>query len=101
MANNNGSTFAGLNANSLFYNLSGGLVMLIGRFWIAIPILALAGSLARKPTIHVSAGALPTHTPMFAIWLMVVTLSIGGMTFLPALALGPIAEHLLNFDIPR
>jgi len=101
MANNNGSTFAGLNANSLFYNVSGGLVMLIGRFWIAIPILALAGSLARKPTIHVSAGALPTHTPMFAIWLMVVTLSIGGMTFLPALALGPIAEHLLNLDTPQ
>jgi len=101
MANNNGSTFAGLNANSPFYNVSGGLAMLIGRFWIAIPTLALAGSLARKPTIHISPGALPTHTPMFAIWLMVVTLSIGGMTFLPALALGPIAEHLLNFDTPQ
>jgi K+-transporting ATPase ATPase A chain len=101
MANNNGSTFAGLNANNLFYNVGGALVMLMGRFWIAIPTLALAGSLARKPTIYVSAGALPTHTPMFAIWLMVVTLSIGGMTFLPALALGPVAEHLLNFGSPQ
>jgi potassium-transporting ATPase potassium-binding subunit len=95
MANNNGSTFGGLNANSLFYNISGGLVMLLGRFWIAIPILALAGSFAAKKVVHVSEGALPTHTPSFAVWLMVVTLATGAMTFLPALALGPILEHLL------
>jgi potassium-transporting ATPase potassium-binding subunit len=95
MANNNGSTFGGLNANSLFYNISGGLVMLLGRFWVAIPTLALAGSFAAKKVVHVSEGALPTHTPLFAVWLMVVTLATGAMTFLPALALGPIMEHLL------
>ena len=95
MANNNGSTFGGLNANSHFYNVSGALVMLLGRFWIAIPTLALAGSFAAKKVVHISEGALPTHTPSFAVWLMVVTLAIGAMTFLPALALGPIVEHLL------
>ena len=95
MANNNGSTFGGLNANNLFYNVSGGLVMLLGRFWIAVPILALAGSLARKKIVHVSEGTLPTHTPLFAVWLMVVTLTISALTFLPALALGPVVEHLL------
>jgi K+-transporting ATPase ATPase A chain len=94
MANNNGSTFGGLNANSLFYNISGALVMLLGRFWIAVPTLALAGSLAAKKIVHVSEGALPTHTPLFAVWLMIVTISVGAMTFLPALALGPIVEHL-------
>jgi K+-transporting ATPase ATPase A chain len=95
MANNNGSTFGGLNANSLFYNVSGGLVMLLGRFWIAIPTLALAGSFATKKVVHISEGALPTHTPLFGAWLMVVTLATSAMTFLPALALGPIVEHLL------
>jgi len=95
MANNNGSTFGGLKANNLFYNVSGGLVMLLGRFWIAVPILALAGSLARKKIVHVSEGTLPTHTPLFAVWLMVVTLTISALTFLPALALGPVVEHLL------
>jgi K+-transporting ATPase ATPase A chain len=95
MANNNGSTFGGLNANNLFYNVSGGLVMLLGRFWTSIPTLALAGSFAGKKSVHVSEGALPTHTLLFAIWLMIVTLTIGAMTFLPALALGPIVEHLL------
>lgn len=95
MANNNGSTFGGLNADSLFYNVSGGLVMLLGRFWIAIPTLALAGSFAAKKVIHVSEGALPTHTPLFAVWLMVVILLISALTFLPALALGPVVEHLL------
>lgn len=95
MANNNGSTFAGLNANSLFYNVSGGLVMLLGRFWIAVPTLALAGSFAAKKVVHISEGALPTHTPLFAVWLMFVTLATGAMTFLPSLALGPIVEHLL------
>jgi len=95
MANNNGSTFAGLNANSPFYNVSGGLVMLLGRFWIAIPTLALAGSFGCKKVIRVSEGALATHTPLFAIWLMIVIVAVGAMTFLPALALGPIVEHLI------
>ena len=94
MANNNGCTFGGLNANNLFYNVSGGLVMLLGRFWIAVPLLALAGSFARKKIVHVSEGTLPTHTPLFAVWLIVVTIGISALTFLPALALGPIVEHL-------
>jgi K+-transporting ATPase ATPase A chain len=95
MVNNNGSTFGGLNANTPFYNVTGGVAMLIGRFWIAIPTLALAGSLARKQAVHVSEGSLPTHTPLFAVWLVVVVLTVGAMTFLPALALGPIVEHVL------
>lgn len=94
MANNNGSTFGGLNANRLFYNVSGGMVMLFGRFWIAVPTLALAGSFAAKKVVHVSEGTLPTHTPLFAVWLMVVIIVISALTFLPALALGPIVEHL-------
>jgi K+-transporting ATPase ATPase A chain len=95
MANNNGSTFAGLSANNTFYNVSGGVVMLFGRFWVLFPILALAGSFASKNVVHVSEGALPTHTLLFAAWLMIVVLLISTMTFLPALALGPIVEHLL------
>jgi K+-transporting ATPase ATPase A chain len=95
MANNNGSTFAGLNANSVFYNVSGGFVMLLGRFWTSIPILALAGSFAAKRVVHVSEGSLPTHTPMFAGWLLMVILTTSALTFLPALALGPVIEHLL------
>ena len=94
MANNNGSTFGGLNANTLFFNVTGALAMLIGRFWILLPTLALAGSLARKKTLHISEGTLPTHTPLFAVWLILVVLSVGAMSFLPVLALGPIAEHL-------
>ncbi len=95
MANNNGSTFGGLNANTLFYNFTGGLAMLVGRFWTVIPTLALAGSLARKKTVHTGEGALPTHTPLFVLWLVVILLGVGALTFLPALALGPIVEHLL------
>ena len=100
MTNNNGSTFAGLNANTPFYNLTGGSAMFIGRFWTALPILALAGSFTRKRTIYVSEGALPTHTPLFVFWLMIVTMAMGAMTFLPALALGPIVEHLSMKDLP-
>jgi K+-transporting ATPase ATPase A chain len=96
MTNNNGSTFGGLNANTSFFNVSGALAMLIGRFWIAVPTLALAGSLARKRILHVCDGALPTHTPVFALWLTLVVLGVGAMCFLPALALGPIAEHLMS-----
>jgi potassium-transporting ATPase potassium-binding subunit len=95
MANNNGSAFAGLNANLPLYNLLGGLVMLTGRFWTAIPVLALAGSLAAKKSVPVSAGTLPTHTPLFCGLLVCVVLVVGALTFIPALALGPIVEHLM------
>jgi K+-transporting ATPase ATPase A chain len=96
MTNNNGSTFGGLNANTPFLNLTGAFAMLIGRYGVALPTLALAGSLARKETIHTSEGALPTHTLLFGFWLLLVVLGVGAMSFLPALALGPIAEHLIS-----
>jgi K+-transporting ATPase ATPase A chain len=93
-ANNNGSAFAGLNANTLFYNTTLGCAMLIGRFWLMIPVLAVAGSLARKKLIPSGAGTLPTHTPLFVLFLVAVIILVGALTFIPALALGPIAEHL-------
>jgi potassium-transporting ATPase potassium-binding subunit len=93
-ANNNGSAFAGLNANTLFYNTTLGFAMLIGRFWLMIPVLAAAGSLARKKFIPAGAGTLPTHTPLFVLFLVAVIMLVGALTFIPALALGPIAEHL-------
>jgi K+-transporting ATPase ATPase A chain len=95
MANNNGSAFAGLSANAPFYNLLGGVTMLAGRFWTAIPVLALAGSLAAKKSVPVSAGTLPTHTPLFCGLVVCVVLVVGALTFIPALALGPIVEHLM------
>jgi potassium-transporting ATPase potassium-binding subunit len=94
-ANNNGSAFAGLAANSVLYNLAGGLAMLFARYWLIIPALAIAGSLARKKKIVASAGTLPTHGPLFVGWLIAVVLIVGALSFLPALALGPIVEHLL------
>jgi K+-transporting ATPase ATPase A chain len=94
MANNNGSAFAGLSANLPLYNLLGGVLMLTGRFWLAIPVLALAGSLAAKKRTPVGAGTLPTHTPLFCALLIAVVLVVGALTFIPALALGPIVEHL-------
>ncbi|MGC4096914.1 MAG: potassium-transporting ATPase subunit KdpA [Nitrospira sp.] len=93
--NNNGSAFAGLNANTPFYNLTGGIAMLISRFWLAIPTLALAGSLARKKLVPTSPGTLPTHTPLFVVLLISVVVLVGALTFLPALALGPIVEELI------
>jgi len=93
--NNNGSAFAGLHANTPFYNIAGGIAMLIGRYWLAIPTLALAGSLARKKLVPPSNGTLPTHTPLFVVWLIAIVLLVGALNFLPALALGPIVEHLL------
>lgn len=93
--NNNGSAFAGLNANTPFYNLTGGIAMLISRFWLALPTLALAGSLARKKAVSAGPGTLPTHTPLFVCLLIGVVIMVGALTFLPALALGPIIEHLL------
>jgi K+-transporting ATPase ATPase A chain len=94
MGNNNGSAFAGLNANTPFYNTAGGLAMLIGRYWLAIPALAIAGSLAAKKKVPAGAGTLPTHTPLFVAWLIAVVLIVGALNFFPALALGPIVEHL-------
>jgi len=93
--NNNGSAFAGLGANNPFYNTMGGLAMLISRFWLAIPILAIAGSLARKKKVPTGAGTLPTHTPLFVGWLIAIVLLVGALNFLPALALGPIVEQLM------
>jgi K+-transporting ATPase ATPase A chain len=92
--NNNGSAFAGLSANTPFYNTLLGIVMLFARFWVAIPMLAIAGSLARKKIVPATAGTLPTHGPTFVIVLIAIVLTVGALTFLPALALGPIAEHL-------
>lgn len=95
MGNNNGSALAGLNANSPFYNILGALTMLFGRYWIAIPILAVAGSLAQKKQVPTSAGTLPTHTPLFIMVLISVIVIIGALSFFPALALGPIVEQLM------
>jgi len=93
--NNNGSAFGGLNANTPFYNIAGGLAMLIGRYWLAVPTLALAGSLVRKNLVPVTEGTLPTHTPLFVFWLIAVVLIVGALNFFPALALGPIVEHFM------
>jgi K+-transporting ATPase ATPase A chain len=95
MGNNNGSAFGGLNANTPFYNLTGGIEMLISRFWLAIPTLALAGALARKKLVPAGPGTLPTHTPLFVVLLIGVVVLVGALTFVPALALGPIIEHIL------
>ncbi len=92
--NNNGSAFAGLNANTPFYNTALGLAMLFARFWVMVPALAIAGSLARKKIVPVSAGTMPTHTPLFVTLLIAVVIIVGALTFIPALALGPIAEQL-------
>jgi potassium-transporting ATPase potassium-binding subunit len=94
MGNNNGSAFAGLGANNPFYNTTGGVAMWLARYWLAIPILALAGSLAAKKTIPAGPGTLPTDTPLFVGLLIGVVLIVGALTFIPALALGPIVEHL-------
>jgi K+-transporting ATPase ATPase A chain len=93
--NNNGSAFAGLGANTPFYNVALGIAMLFARYWLAIPTLAIAGSLARKKLVPASAGTLPTHTPLFVILLIGVVIIVGALTFIPALALGPIVEHFL------
>jgi K+-transporting ATPase ATPase A chain len=91
---NNGSAFAGLSANTLFYNLSGGMAMFVGRFWMIIPTMIIAGSLAAKKSIPASAGTFPTTGGLFIGLLVGVIVIIGGLTFFPALALGPIAEQL-------
>jgi K+-transporting ATPase ATPase A chain len=94
MGNNNGSAFAGLSANVPFYNAIGGVAMLVARYWLAIPVLAIAGSVARKKHVPPSPGTLPTHTPLFVALLIGVVVLVGALTFLPSLALGPIVEHL-------
>jgi K+-transporting ATPase ATPase A chain len=91
---NNGSAFGGLSANTMFYNLTLGSSMLVGRFFMIIPAMAMAGSLAAKKSIPPSAGTLPTTGPLFVGLVAGVILIIGGLTFFPALALGPIVEHL-------
>jgi potassium-transporting ATPase potassium-binding subunit len=93
-SNNNGSAFAGLTASGTFYATAGGLAMLIGRYWVIVPVLAIAGSLASKKIVPASAGTLPTHTPLFVVLLCGTIVLVGALTFIPALALGPIVEHL-------
>jgi potassium-transporting ATPase potassium-binding subunit len=92
--NNNGSAFAGLTANEPFYNTALGLAMFASRYWLMIPVLAIAGSLARKKFTPPGAGTLPTHRPLFVVMLVSTALLVGALTFVPALALGPIVEHL-------
>jgi len=93
--NNNGSAFAGLSANTPFYNISLGIAMLIARYALIVPVLAMAGALAKKNKVPTSAGTLPTHTPLFVGWLIGVIIIVGALSFLPALALGPIVQQLL------
>ncbi len=96
---NNGSAFAGLSANTPFYNTALGFAMFFGRIWLMIPVLALAGSLAAKKRIPSGVGTMPTHTPLF-IWLLIGTVFlVGAMTFIPALALGPVVEHLTMIGV--
>ena len=96
MANNNGSAFAGLNGNTDWFNITGAFVMLIGRFFLMIPVLAIGGSLARKQPVPPSAGTFPTGTPLFFGLLFGVVVLVVGLTFFPVLALGPIVEHLVG-----
>jgi K+-transporting ATPase ATPase A chain len=95
MAGNNGSAFAGLNGNTPWYNISGAFDMLLGRFFMVIPVLAIAGNLAKKKIVPESAGTFPVTTPLFTFLLVSVILIVSALTFFPALSLGPILEHLL------
>ncbi len=96
-AGNNGSAFAGLNANTNYFNLTLGFNMLIGRFLMIIPMLAVAGNLARKKIVPASAGTFPVTTPLFTVLLIGVIVIVGALTFFPALTLGPVLEHLLLY----
>jgi potassium-transporting ATPase potassium-binding subunit len=100
VGNNNGSAFGGLSANVPFYNFMLGLAMLFSRYWLMVPVLAIAGSLAAKKTVPVGLGTLPTHTPLFVVLLVGTVLMVGALTFVPALALGPIVEHLQMISHP-
>jgi potassium-transporting ATPase potassium-binding subunit len=96
-ANDNGSAFGGLGVTGPFWTLLTGLAMLVGRYWVILPVLALAGSLARKKLVAIGPGTLPTHGPLFAALLVSTVLLVGALTFIPALALGPVVEHLQLF----
>ncbi|WP_028447046.1 potassium-transporting ATPase subunit KdpA [Chitinimonas koreensis] len=96
-ANNNGSAFAGLSANTPFYNIALGIAVWFGRFVPIVAVLAIAGSLARKPRLAVSAGTMPTHGPLFVVLLIGSVMIVGALTYIPALALGPVVEHLQLF----
>jgi K+-transporting ATPase ATPase A chain len=98
--NNNGSAFAGLSANTPFYNTALGFAMLFSRYWLIIPVLAIAGSIAAKKTVPPGPGTLPTHGPLFVVLLIGVVLIVGALTFVPALALGPIVEHIEMMGSP-
>jgi K+-transporting ATPase ATPase A chain len=93
--NNNGSAFAGLGTNTVIYNIVGGLLMLMSRYWLIVPVLAIAGSLAGKKIVPASSGTMPTHTPLFVSLLIGTVVIVGALAFIPALALGPIVEHLM------
>ena len=93
--NNNGSAFAGLGTNTPFYNIALGFAMLIGRYWLAIAALAIAGSLVGEKKVPSTSGTLPTHGPLFIAWLIAVVIIVGALSFLPALSLGPLVEHLM------
>jgi K+-transporting ATPase ATPase A chain len=93
-ANNNGSAFAGITANTQWLNTTLGLAMLVGRFFLIIPVLAIAGSLASKPRVPTTSGTLATHTPVFGGLVVGVIVIIAGLTYFPALALGPVLEQL-------
>jgi potassium-transporting ATPase potassium-binding subunit len=93
-ANNNGSAFGGISANTVFYNTALGLVMWVGRYWPIVAVLAIAGSLAAKKRVPVTSGTMPTHGPTFVVLLVGTVLLVGALTFVPALALGPVVEHL-------
>jgi K+-transporting ATPase ATPase A chain len=94
-ANNNGSAFAGLSANTPFYNWMLGLAVWVGRFGVIVPVLAIAGALAAKKRLPVTAGTMPTHGPLFVTLLIGTVLLVGLLNYVPALALGPIVEHLM------
>jgi K+-transporting ATPase ATPase A chain len=94
-AGNNGSAFAGLNANTWWYNVMLGFDMLFGRFFMMLPVLALAGNLAQKKSVPPSPGTFPVNTALFTVLLIGVVLILGALTFFPAISLGPILEHLL------
>lgn len=95
VGNNNGSAFAGLGANTSFYNIALGIAMLIARFALIVPVLAMAGSLSQKKIVPASGGTLPSHTPLFIGWLIGVIIIVGALSYVPALALGPIVQHLM------
>ena len=92
---NNGSAFAGLNANTPWFNTTMGIAMMLGRFAYMVPVLAIAGSLAKKTRVPASAGTFPTDRPMFVGLMVGIILILGGLQYFPALALGPIVEHFL------